>query len=262
MRTFPVAKYLHLAMTLENIIACNEPDATSKQPLDAATRQTVHGFFGDYINELPEYEFKASLVTAEKAFHLAHQPSTTYEDLFPLVKEFQGRLIDEASKTVFFTINAAESAHYSSPRLKWEEIITRFPITLDDIEEARKCLALSRYAAAVFHSVQIVEHGMIALGEFMKVKDHLPGFTATTRELTRVLKLEYKDRDAFQRRHFVFFEQVNAEIAPLQAAWRNKISHAEGKLTLLTADFHPDVAEEIVMATRGLMRRLATDLPS
>jgi hypothetical protein len=44
-------------------------------------------------------------------------------------------------------------------------------------------------------------------------------------------------------------------------AWHNKISHAQNKLVLMTADFSPDVAEEIRIASRSFMRRLATDLP-
>ncbi len=30
----------------------------------------------------------------------------------------------------------------------------------------------------------------------------------------------------------------------------------------MTAEFRPEVAEEILVASRGFMRRLATDLPS
>ncbi len=41
-----------------------------------------------------------------------------------------------------------------------------------------------------------------------------------------------------------FLEQMHGTIEGLKNAWCNKISHAQGKLTLLTADFSPDVAEE------------------
>jgi hypothetical protein len=54
---------------------------------------------------------------------------------------------------------------------------------------------------------------------------------------------------------------MQGTVVALKNAWRNKISHVHGRLVLMTADFSPDVAEEITIATRGFMRRLATDLP-
>jgi len=65
----------------------------------------------------------------------------------------------------------------------------------------------------------------------------------------------------FERQHYSLFEQLHGTITALKDAWHNKVSHAHGKLTLLTAYFSPDVAEEILFATRAFMRRLATDAP-
>ena len=38
-------------------------------------------------------------------------------------------------------------------------------------------------------------------------------------------------------------------------------SHVHGKLFVMTSDFHPEVAEEILVTSRALMRRLATEAP-
>lgn len=130
-----------------------------------------------------------------------------------------------------------------------------------DIEEAAKCFALSRYAATVFHSTQVVEAGLIELGKLIGVTDPLSGWTATTNCLQRIIKKGYDARTPFEQQNFAFLEQMHGTIEGLKNAWRNKISHAQGKLTLLTADFSPDVAEEILFATRAFMRRLATDAP-
>jgi hypothetical protein len=66
---------------------------------------------------------------------------------------------------------------------------------------------------------------------------------------------------AFEKKHWPFLEQIIATVEALKNAWRNKVSHANGKLMLMTTDFSPEVAEEILMATRAFMRRLATDGP-
>jgi hypothetical protein len=120
---------------------------------------------------------------------------------------------------------------------------------------------LSRYAAAIFHSVQVVEVGLIELGKLIDVSDPMPGWTATTNRLQNIIKKGHAARTPFEQQHFAFLEQMHGTIEGLKNAWRNKVSHAHAKLTLLTADFSPDVAEEILFATRAFMRRLVTDGP-
>ena len=67
----------------------------------------------------------------------------------------------------FFSLTIGEAQYYSIPRKGWEDILEGFPDTLTDVEEACKCFALSRYPAAVFHSIQMVEAGLIELGKFI-----------------------------------------------------------------------------------------------
>jgi hypothetical protein len=94
------------------------------------------------------------------------------------------------------------------------------------------------------------------------VTDPQLGWDATTNRLRKVLGAKYPDRSPFQQQHSAFLEQINGTIEILKGTWRNKISHAQGKLVLLTRDFTPEVAEEILFASRGFMRRLATDAPT
>jgi len=141
-------------------------------------------------------------------------------------------------------------------------VIDRFPDTVTDIEEARKCFALSRYAATVFHTLQVVGVGLIELGKFMKVNDPKSGWTAVANELKKIVAKKYEDRTDFERQHFELLEQVQGTVEALKNAWRNKVSHAQGRLILRTKDFSPEVAEEILYASRSFMRRLATDLPA
>ncbi len=155
-----------------------------------------------------------------------------------------------------------ETDYYANYRQKWIDVIQRFPNSEDDIDEAGKCFALGRYTAAVFHSLQIIEIGLIELGRVLGVKDPLPGWTATTNRLKAIIRTKYQDRSAFQQKHSALIEQLDALTESLKSAWRNKVSHAHGRLTLLTTGFAPDVAEEILAASRGFMRRLATEAPT
>jgi hypothetical protein len=161
-----------------------------------------------------------------------------------------------------FLLSLAEARHYKEPRKGWESIVARFPDTVTDIEEASKCIAVSRYTAAVFHSLLVVEVGLIELGKFIAVNDPISGWTAVAQRLKKIIDTKYQDRSDFEKANGAFLEQVQGTVAALKNAWRNKISHAHDKLYLMTGEqFHPDVAEEILLATRAFMRRLVEGLP-
>jgi hypothetical protein len=178
------------------------------------------------------------------------------------ISEVLSRLRDELSLNLFFKLPLEKKKHFDHPYTGWEEVIARFGDVIVDIEEMSKCFALSRYAATVFHSVQIIEGGLIHLGMFLKVKDPKSGWTAVAGELDKiVVKTIYNHLPDYQQKCFPFLEQMHAVTIALKSAWRNKISHAQGRLNLMTSDFSPDVTEEIVIASRSFMRRLATEMP-
>jgi HEPN domain-containing protein len=213
----------------------------------------------EYCGEMP---FPMTEVPLKRILRLANgsQPFTV-KVMAELLGEAARRLRDEAGIYTLLRVAAERSRFYNDPRANWEDVIKRFPDTVSDIEEANICFSLERYPACVFHSVQVIETGLIALGNFLGVKDPKSGWTATANELERIVKKKYTDLTTFESQHLGLLKQIQATVVALQDAWRNKISHAQGRLSVMTADFSPHVAEEILMATRGFMRRLATDLP-
>lgn len=175
--------------------------------------------------------------------------------------EIQSRLKDELSTMLFFQLPSEKHKMFANPTAGWKEVIERWPDLITDVEEMYKCFALSRYAGSVFHSIQTIEQGLLKLGAFLSVKDPISGWTAVANELKRITSKKFQERDDFESRHFAFIEQMQGVVEALKNAWRNKISHASGRLYLLSSDFTPDTAEEIVIASRSFMRRLATELP-
>jgi hypothetical protein len=171
-------------------------------------------------------------------------------------------LMSELEARVFVPVAPQNARYYREPTKDWEEVIARFGDTVSDIEESSRCFALGRYAASVFHSTQVIELGLIELGKFLTIKDPKSGFTAVCNELRRILDKKYGDLTDFERTNRPFFEQLYGTAEALKNAWRNKIGHAQGRLYVMTADFSPQIAEEIIYASRAFMRRLATELPS
>lgn len=177
------------------------------------------------------------------------------------LEELERRMRDELQSELVLRIRSDHAKWYRTPRNKWREIIIAFPNIVTDVEEAGKCFACERYAAAVHHTLLIVEHGLNDLGTRLGVNDHRSGWTSVTNRLQQIIKAKHEDRPPYAQKHFNALEQIHGTVEVLKNAWRNKVDHAQNVLRLMTSDFTPEVAEEIMLATRAFMRRLATELP-
>jgi len=177
------------------------------------------------------------------------------------IAEIQSRMYDELKSSLFLQISPDREKFFSHFSNGWEEVIERFPDTESDIEEMCKCFALSRYPGAVFHSLLVVESGVLHLGEYIEVTDPKKGWDATCKVLKTIVDGGHRNLRPKFTDHFGFLEQVNQCIQTMKHAWRNKVNHVEGKLVVLRSDFTPDIAEEIMMASRAFMRRLADEMP-
>jgi len=230
-------------------------DADKKELLDA---------FVLFKGSVTEMALPCSSATVDRLVELVSKDNSTQSELVKLIQtELNPRLIDEMKGRQSFILTTQEADYYNNPRNKWEGIIERFKDVGTDVEESWKCLACSRYTAAVFHSLQVVEVGLIELGGFIGVNDPISGWTAVAQRLKKLLDTKYQDLSQFEKDNRVFLEQVQGTVEALKNAWRNKVSHVHGKLTLMTGEeFHPDIAEEILIATRAFMRRLAEGLPA
>jgi hypothetical protein len=97
---------------------------------------------------------------------------------------------------------------------------------------------------------------------FLGVQDPKSGWTSVSGKLEQLVnKTKYSDLDPKFQQCFGFLEQLNGTVAALKNSWRNKISHAQGRLAVLTPDFTPEITDEIVSSSRAFMRRLADEMP-
>lgn len=266
MKLFGPHRLLELAALLELLGTLPEVTGAGldwrQGPVSASIKEQGTLTFSTMESDCIALGLTASVITLRKIQMLFSDSKATQGQLSALVSELQSRLSDELSGTVCLSLSAYEAEYYSNPRKGWEEIIDRFPDAVSDIEEAAKCFALSRYAASVYHSIQVVELGLLEMGPFIGVNDPRSGWTAVSDRLEQIVKTKWGNRTDFEKRNHEFLEQIRATTDVLKNAWRNKISHAQGKVVLLTSDFTPDVTEEILIATRSFMRRLAAGLGS
>jgi len=177
-----------------------------------------------------------------------------------LLRDLRERIEDDLKNHLFTHLSPSEAEFYTIPLKDWEIAVKRFPKVALDVEESSKCFALGRYAASIFHVLLVAEYGLIQVAKLLNVAGDKPGWGSLQR-LEKILKTDYKDRSLLQQEHSALLSNVVPLTAAIKDSWRHKISHVENKLVWLDADFSPQIAEEIISAVRGFMRRLASDMP-
>ena len=184
----------------------------------------------------------------------SRKDAVTYHDIAALNDNIQREL----GLRFFVGIAEDRKEAYCDSLKGWDTVVAKFPSSSDDIEEMNKCYALCRYSACVFHSLLVMEHGLVELGNLLQVTDPKLGWDASCRKLAEIVKSGRTSNTTGL--DFEFLEQVNVCIQTIKLAWRNKVNHATGKPLVMHGGFAPYVAEEVISATRSFMRRLADGL--
>jgi hypothetical protein len=209
----------------------------------------------DYCNEA---SFPMTKIPLERIVRNHVEPRFTTSAMAELLKDAMQRLRDESEIHQLLKLSIEASAIYSAPLNGWEDIVSKFPDVQDDIEEMNKCFALSRYTASVFHSLLVIEGGLIVLGKRLGVTDPKEGWDATCKKMELILKAGHPANTSGL--DFAFIEQTNVATQAIKQAWRNKVNHAAGRLAIMKTGFADYIAEEIMHATRAYMRILAHGL--
>jgi len=170
------------------------------------------------------------------------------------------RFEDEFGRHFFLHLSLKEADAYQNPEKDWEAVVARFPKVRYNIEESTTCFALNRYGAAVFHILQVAEYGVIQLGGLMGELGDKPGWSCVSR-LLRLVAVPYPQRTPIAQQYTKLLESVLPLTAAMKDSWRHKLDHVDNQIQWVGTDFSPAVAQEIIIAVRGFMRKLATELP-
>ncbi|HEX4771323.1 MAG TPA: hypothetical protein VH351_10850 [Bryobacteraceae bacterium] len=204
-------------------------------------------------DECEKRQLTLSARHCKEIYVLLHDKSLRSEHVESLI----GTISRELQSQIFLSVRDGRREFYSNPTKDWERSIERFPDAQEDIEEMNKCFALSRYSASVFHSLLVVEHGLIALGHHIGVTDPKPGWDATYKRLSWLINNRASMPPDL---NYDFLEQTKVRLDSMKHAWRNKVNHAAGKLVIERTGFSDVSAEEVIVACRSFMRHLAEGL--
>jgi len=176
------------------------------------------------------------------------------------IEECQRTIRREMKSILFFYISAESSKWYRFPLNEWDAVVGRWPATKIDISESSKCMALDRFAAAIFHILLVAEFGVIRICDLFGVSGDKPGWGCVQR-LERILAKPFKDRSPLEQQHSELLKEIVPMIVAVKDSSRHKISHVDNRLVWLDTDLSPQIANEVISAARGFMRRLAKELP-
>ena len=191
-----------------------------------------------------------------EALHMQIPCGDVRDDL----KNLRERCDDELQKEFFLHLEPKQAQEYQRPKKEWETVVSRFHKVSYNIEESGKCYALERYGAAVFHVLQVAEYGVIQVAKLLQVEGDKPGWGALKR-LSDLIKEPFPKRTALAQKHTKLLENVVPLAIVIKDSWRHKLDHVDNQIVWVDTDFSPEVAGEIISATRAFMRKLAKELP-
>lgn len=213
-----------------------------------------------HLDVAGSYADKLSLpLTRKQVDRLAKniwENTCSYEGILAGLTELTTRLCDEL---ILYHIPSEHQDLFEHARKKIDDVVLgRFPETRFDLEEGRKCLALGRGTACVFHLSRVIEVGLRYIGkEAQKYQIMCPDLGATRsweRWLNPIEDKLGKDR---KRKHddWQAVEQNYATMVSLlrmaSAAWRHPTLQGADKYTL-------EEARDIFDSMYEFMRHAAT----
>ncbi len=179
------------------------------------------------------------------------------------------RVDDELAGRIFFSVETHEldlfrvtetpgRMELKLPReLFGDEVVSAFPSSLRDIEDASKTLAYGQGTACVFHLMRVLECGLRALAVSLndpRINPKTnPNWESILRKCDEELQKPLAKRSAEWKTDEAFFSSATANLRAVKDAWRNPTMHVE-------IFYDPEMTRDVWNSSRAFMRHLTTKL--
>jgi len=227
------------------------------EPLDEEIRNGLAGSVSGTERELTALGLTASVATARRMRQLLDNPSSTWGQLRDLVDELRGRVEDEMQEALFLFVEETKATLFNDKNLFGQDVTDHFPSATVDIEEAGKCLALSRATACVFHLMRVMEIGLRVLSATLNDPSLDPQRNPNWGAILGRCRAELAKPLAKRSPEWVadehFLSEAAATLEAVKNAWRNPTMHVE-------ISYDDDKALDVWNSVRAFMRHLATKL--
>ena len=177
----------------------------------------------------------------------------TYQNLKDLVPDLTNRLNGDLKRTAFLYVPPARVRFYLDAPQFGQEVADKFPKSVEDIQEAAKCLALARYTATVFHLMRVTEGATQHLGKKLGIS--LVGeknWHNILDEVDKAIKA-LPAKNSHQKAKRNKLAEASAHLRMVKDAWRNDVMHPKETYT-------EDEAVRVFRNVKDFMVHLATKL--
>ena len=166
------------------------------------------------------------------------------------IRELKIRLKDELNEREFLYISPERVKFYKQPMLFGRGVNDRFPLAIDDIEEAGKCLALGRGTACVLHTMRVLEAGLKVMAKALDIP-YAPSWESYLKQIATNIGTERRRKTKKWLRDEKFYRDLSGDLLTVKQVWRNPSMHVDRKYSV-------EEAEQIFAAANALMNRLAS----
>jgi hypothetical protein len=222
----------------------------------AETVEYVNGQIDALIPQLEALDCHFTIISAKRLKETINSPNVTPLQCSHYLTQLRDRLPDQLDSTFLISLSTSERALFEPAEpLFGNDVASKFPSAIFEVEECGKCYALGRFTASAFHSIRTLEAAIRAMSRCLGIPDPT---RASDRNWGALLKAV---RDEIDRRwpgsssrmsgDGEFFDGAYAALAAMQNPWRNATMHLDQKYT-------PDEAGHVMDIVKGFMKKLAS----
>ena len=193
-------------------------------------------------------DFICSVDTSDQSPGAKTRAKEQLPHLRDLIRGLQERIQDEMAERLFLYVPSNESELYTNSdsfisvavSIKWANLT-------EDISEAAKCFALSRYTASVFHLMRVMEFGVQKLGDKLGVVlTDKKAWHVILEEVNKAIKA--RDQKTQEAKDLA---SVCANLYNVKLAWRNEVMHPK-------ATYTKEEARRVLDSVKAFIEELAT----
>jgi len=171
-----------------------------------------------------------------------------------LTVSLQNNLRTELSAKALLYVDATRNQFWNDPLNGWGDVLPKLPQeATDDVTEAGKCYACSRYTACVHHLCRVLECGFKGFAERHAVNFKYGIERTSWEQLSEDLKLHRDSKKSIlSSAELAAINKVRDQIGVIKTLWRNPTAHSTGTF------YTDEQSLAIYHAVRQLMEDLVT----
>lgn len=232
------ARLFSRRLALENDIASSERAFSSSEAAFADNKKITIKVLNESLEQMAEQCKALNLQLSLKKIRAAQENiEKLSSDDIEVISE---RVYDELQNTLFIHIDHDRARFFNLGDASFgEDVVIACPTAAFEIDEAAKCLALSRPTACVFHLMRTMEIGIKAVAKCLSVPDPTKPSNNNWGQILQKIKAATDAKTAansWQNEDKQFFEEIHATLNTVRSAWRNTTMHVENKYSYEEAE--------------------------